>query len=224
MKISLIRGLTTILMTIFALIGGGIYHAPQEINDTIAREQPTPTSVPGVADSDWVAYGRSSAGERYSPLTQINTNNVNKLKVAWVYHTEDMKTDDDSGESTYEVTPLKVGDKLFLCTLHQRLDALDAATGKRLWRFDPKIASTKQYQHLTCRGVSYYDADTAAQINPKSASLSTSTASLECPRKVILPVNDGRLITVNADNGKPCSDFETKLGDSLVAYALDEQK
>lgn len=202
--------LSLVMVGVLGVLGYSIYHDPQEINGTITRVQPPAQATAGVSDEDWIAYGRTSAGERYSPLTQINTENVNKLKVAWVYHTEDIKTDDDSGESTYEVTPLKVGDKLFLCTLHQRLDALDAATGKRLWRFDPKIASTKQYQHLTCRGVSYYDVATAAQINPKSASLSQSTASLECPRKVLLPVNDGRLIAVNADNGQLCRDFGEK--------------
>lgn len=207
-------GLITVMAATLLLLGYSIFHDPQELNGTISRPQPAQNaagaqSVPGISDSDWISYARTQNGERYSPLTQITASNANQLEVAWTYHTDDWKKADDSGETTAEVTPLKVGDKIFLCTTHQYLDAVDAATGKRLWRFEPNppLGPTRRFQHLTCRGVSYYDAATAAAINPKSAQASQSTASAECPRKVFLPVNDGRLIAVNADTGKACSDF-----------------
>lgn len=200
--------LASMLFAVLILLGISIFSDPQEINGTITRTQSAiSTQTAGVSAEDWVAYGRTQAGERYSPLTQINVDNVKDLEVAWVYHTGDLKTDKDSGESTYEVTPLKVNNTLFLCTTHQFLDALDAETGKRLWRFDPHLAPTKRFQHMTCRGVSYYDVNTAAVINPKSATVSQTVPSTVCPRKVLLPVNDGRLIAVNADTGEACQDF-----------------
>ncbi len=87
------------------------------------------------------------------------------------------------------MTPIKVGDSLFLCTAHQRLFALDAATGKEKWHFDPQLNTNPTFQHVTCRGVSYHEA-TADNASPDVVA--------DCPRRIILPVNDGRLFAVNA--------------------------
>ncbi len=195
------------LVAVLAVLGLSWFNDPQEVNGSLARApsaQKTP--VAGVADADWPAYGRTQAGVRYSPLAQINDSNVNKLQLAWKYQTGDFKGEDDSGETTAELTPIKVGNRMFICTTHQFLDALDPATGKRLWRFDPQLKADRTFQHLTCRGVSYYD---SANVEANSASVqkNLTQASAECPRKVILPVNDGRLFAVNPDTGKPCSDF-----------------
>jgi quinoprotein glucose dehydrogenase len=199
--------LSLALVAVLAVLGLSWFNDPQEVNGSLARApsaQKTP--VAGVADADWPAYGRTQAGVRYSPLAQINDGNVNKLQLAWKYQTGDFKGDDDSGETTAELTPIKVGNRMFICTTHQFLDALDPATGKRLWRFDPQLKADRTFQHLTCRGVSYYD---SANVEANSASVqkNLTQASAECPRKVILPVNDGRLFAVNPDTGKPCSDF-----------------
>lgn len=190
-----------------AVLGYGIFNDPQEINGTLARAQPAQAQpVPGVADEDWPSYGRTEGGVRYSPLAQINDGNVKNLQVAWTYRTGDFRTENDSAETTNEVTPIKVGDKLFLCTPHQYLDALDPATGKRLWRYDPQLKADKTFQHLTCRGVSYHDAGNTERF-PASLAKAGGAASSACPRKVLLPTNDGRLVAVNADNGQKCGDF-----------------
>lgn len=76
------------------------------------------TDQRGVPDADWWQYGRTPLGQRYSPLTQINVDNVDDLKEAWRYQTGDVKRPEDVGETTYQVTPLKVGDTLYLCTPH----------------------------------------------------------------------------------------------------------
>lgn len=55
-----------------------------------------------------------------------------------MFRTGDLKQPNDPGEITNEVTPIKVGDTLFLCTAHQRLFALDAATGKEKWHLTRK--------------------------------------------------------------------------------------
>ncbi len=196
-----------VILSIFALMGYSIFHDPQEINGTITRAQPTPKALAGIADSDWTDYGRTPEGTRYSPLTQINDSNVKNLKEAWAFRTGDFKTENDSGETTNQVTPIKVGNDLFICTAHQFLIDIDPVTGKQKWRFDPKIKSDKTFQHLTCRGVSYHD---DANVAKNAASLQVrQTQSALCPRKVILPVNDGRLIAINADNGQRCTDFGT---------------
>ncbi len=195
----------TLAITIAVMVYS-IFNDPQEIRGTLSAQQPTTAeAVPGVADADWPAYGRTQAGVRYSPLKQINESNVKDLKVAWTYHTQDFKTENDSGETTNQVTPIKIGNNMYICTTHQKLVALDPATGQEKWKFDPHIKADKTFQHLTCRGVSYYDASNTVGFD---ASLQAKkSSSTQCPRKVILPVNDGRLVAVNADNGQPCTDF-----------------
>lgn len=200
--------LSSTLVIAIVLMIFSIFNDPQEINGTIKNEQPTTAqAVDGVDPADWPAYGRTQAGVRYSPLTQINDQNVKNLKVAWTYRTGDFKNDNDSGETTNELTPIKIGNNMFMCTTHQNLIALDPATGKQKWKFDPQIKSDKTYQHLTCRGVSYYDeANTVGFAASLAHKQSSSTL---CPRKVILPVGDGRIVAVNADNGTRCTDFGT---------------
>ncbi|WP_455926209.1 glucose/quinate/shikimate family membrane-bound PQQ-dependent dehydrogenase [Pseudomonas putida] len=189
-----------------AVLGYSIFNDPQEINGTLAAAQPAEAQpIEGVAPGDWPAYGRTQAGTRYSPLNQINDKNVANLEVAWTFRSGESKTANDSGETTNELTPIKIGDNMFICTTHQILVALDPATGKEKWRFDPKLKGDPSFQHLTCRGVAYYDSANSAEFATSLAS--AAPVQGECPRKVFLPVNDGRLFAVNADNGKPCSDF-----------------
>ena len=114
-----------------------VFNDPQEINGTL---EPAQVKVePQASDADWPAYGRTQEGTRYSPLSQINDKNVGKLKEAWTFQTGDLKTANDPGEITNEVTPIKIRDTLYLCTPHQKLFALDAATGKQKWQFDPQL-------------------------------------------------------------------------------------
>lgn len=201
-KMALIGSLAiTILVMIYA-----VFNDPQEIRGELKTQQPEKAKpIPGIADSDWPAYGRTQSGLRYSPLTQINESNVKDLQVAWTYNTGDFKTDLDSGETTNQVTPIKVGDNMYICTTHQKLVALDPTTGKAKWTFDPKLKADITFQHLTCRGVSYFDVNNTEGFKVSLAA--KKSASVECPQKVILPVNDGRLVAVNAQTGKACSDF-----------------
>lgn len=150
-----------------------------------------------VPDGEWHQYGRTPYGQRYSPLAEITTDNVDKLKVAWTYQTGDVKLPDDVGETTYQVTPLKVGDTLYLCTPHNWAIAIDAKTGKEKWKYDPNAGLNPDRQHQTCRGVSYY-ADPAA------------TAGAECATRVYLPTSDARLIALDAASGKVCESFADK--------------
>lgn len=147
-----------------------------------------------VPDGEWHQYGRTPYGQRYSPLTQINTENVGTLKEAWRYRTGDMKLPDDVGETTYQVTPLKVGDTLYLCTPHNWAIALDAATGQEKWKFDSNSGMNPNRQHQTCRGVTYYR-DAAAAVDAP------------CAERVYLPTSDARLIALDAKSGTVCTTF-----------------
>ncbi len=156
-----------------------IFNDPQRIQGAFSTAQPASAqAVDGVADADWPAYGRTQAGQRYSPLTQINDQNVKDLEVAWTYRTGDFKTENDSAETTNQVTPIKIGDNMYMCTTHQWLIALDPATGQQKWKFDPKLVSDDSFQHLTCRGVMYYDAANTVEF-AKSLESQKST-STEC--------------------------------------------
>ena len=84
------------------------------------------------AQQDWSTYGGNPAGTRYSTLTQINPKNVAQLKVAWTYDTGDAFRN-----SEMQCQPIVVHGTLYATTPKLRLIALDAATGKLQWQFDP---------------------------------------------------------------------------------------
>ena len=141
-------------LVVALLISGGIltwagFNDPQEINGTLSADATPAEAISPVADQDWPAYGRNQEGQRFSPLKQINADNVHNLKEAWVFRTGDVKQPNDPGEITNEVTPIKVGDTLYLCTAHQRLFALDAASGKEKWHYDPELKTNESFQHVT---------------------------------------------------------------------------
>ncbi|WP_313759149.1 glucose/quinate/shikimate family membrane-bound PQQ-dependent dehydrogenase [Atlantibacter hermannii] len=193
--------MVTLIITA-GILGWAIFNDPQEINGTLKTDAAAATTAaPAIPDGDWPAYGRNQEGQRYSPLKQINADNVHQLKEAWSFKTGDVKMPNDPGEITNEVTPIKVGDTLYLCSAHQRLFALDAATGKEKWHFDPQLNTNPSFQHVTCRGVSYHEA---------RAETASPDVVADCPRRIILPVNDGRLFALNADNGKLCETFANK--------------
>jgi len=194
--------LSAVLVFVVAVLAYSIFNDPQEINGTLSAdqvEQPAP-SADGVPAGDWPAYGRTQGGTRYSPLKQITDKNVGQLQQAWDFQTGDLKTASDPGEITNEVTPIKIGDALYLCSAHQQLFALDAATGKQKWHFDPKMKTDPTFQHVTCRGVSYYQ-------TPEAAAAPAGTQLAMCSRRILLPVNDGSLYALDAETGARCPSF-----------------
>lgn len=187
---------------------------------SVSKATPDPAAVAAqdVPPGEWHAYGRAGRGQRYSPLDQITPQNAGKLQVAWTYHTGDMRgRPGDPEETTFEVTPLKIGDRLYLCTPHQSVIALDATTGTEIWRYDPKILDKLALQHLTCRGLSYYPG--ASDVNQTSARNTVDTAAApeaatnkpvpdmpiaaadgvptaNCTAKLFMPTADGRLRSI----------------------------
>ncbi|MGY0619625.1 membrane-bound PQQ-dependent dehydrogenase, glucose/quinate/shikimate family [Lysobacter sp. A378] len=197
------------------------WNDPHRIEGNAPGPRPATGAITEAVPTDeWHAYGRTRQGQRYSPLTQFTPANVADLEVAWTYRTGDFRGQPgDPVETTFEVTPLKVGNRLFLCTPHQSVIALDATTGEEVWRLDPKIQGKLALQHLTCRGLSYAarpadagdDAGNASQRTSSGAPVAVAVTDLpiadSCSAQLFMPTADGRLISINPENGKVCPDF-----------------
>ncbi|PTQ09421.1 membrane-bound PQQ-dependent dehydrogenase, glucose/quinate/shikimate family [Sphingomonas oleivorans] len=158
------------------------------------------TALRGAAANDWLAYGGTALGQRYSTLADIRPENAGRLKLVWTYNSGDLQRPTDPRETTFEVTPLKIGDTLYLCSPHAHAIALDATTGKEKWRFDPRVSASQANEHLTCRGLSYHDAAPGAVRAP-------AAAIPFCSRRLFLPTVDARLIALDAATGRPCPGF-----------------
>ena len=100
-------------------------------------------SLSAQENRDWPVYGASAASTHYSPLSQINRDNVKALQIAWTF---------DSGETGgLQTSPIIVDGILYGITPTQKTFALDAATGKLLWKFDSGIIGTQPD-----RGLAYW--------------------------------------------------------------------
>jgi quinoprotein glucose dehydrogenase len=100
--------------------------------------------------TDWPAYGGGPENTHYSPLAQINRENVSRLRVAWSFDTEDSYP-----ASEMECNPIIVAGVLYATSPKSNVVALNAATGKLLWRFDPN-AGQKIVGKMRNRGVAYW--------------------------------------------------------------------
>lgn len=154
---------------------------------------PAGATRPAASRGEWRAYGSDGGGSRYSPLAEINRDNVKDLKVAWTY-----RAGEDSGANSenaaFEATPIIDRGTLYLSTPYNRVIALDAATGRERWQYDPKVDRGVRYSEVTSRGVSIWQARLAKN-------------RARCHRRVFIATLDARLIALDADDGKPCEDF-----------------
>jgi quinoprotein glucose dehydrogenase len=127
---------------------------------------------------DWPEYGRDPGGSRYSPLTQINTTNVDHLDRAWTYHTG------ESGRS-FEATPILVNNVLYFSTQKHNVVALNPETGAEIWKYDIKATTALRES----RGVAYWPGDK------------------QTPPRILFGTGDGRLIALNAKTGELITSF-----------------
>lgn len=99
-----------------------------------------------IADGDWPSYGGDPGAMGYSPLDQIDPDNVSGLELAWSWDTDEEPISGPRlpvpGESVrpgaFEVTPLVLNDTMYLSTPYNRVVALDPSTGREHWVFDPE--------------------------------------------------------------------------------------
>jgi quinohemoprotein ethanol dehydrogenase len=131
--------------------------------------------------NNWLTYGRTYSEQRFSPLTQINAQNVSQLKLAWHYN---LPTD----PRAHEATPLVVDGILYVTGSWSRVFALNAKTGDLLWAYDPKVAG-KTAVNACCdvgnRGVAVWNG------------------------KVYVGTLDGRLVALDAKTGSVAWDVRT---------------
>lgn len=150
---------------------------------------------PNQAGRDWPAYGGSDAARRWSPLAQIDANNVAQLQKAWEVHVGGLASDPFyRGLYGTENTPIKVGELLYSCTAKNVVVALDARSGSEHWRFDPHVPDRWIPYTSACRGVAYHRDD---RVRPGSP----------CAARIIWGTLDSRLIAVDGISGRPCVGF-----------------
>ena len=124
---------------------------------------------------DWLSYGLNQQEQRYSLLKQIDTTNVSRLGLAWTYEVS------FGGGGNQEATPIVSNGVLYSVTQWSIAYAVDARTGKELWRYDPKIDRAATQPKICCgnvvRGVAIYK------------------------DKLYVPVLDGRLVALDIKTG-----------------------
>jgi len=135
----------------------------------------------------WAYYGQNPGGTRYTALAQINDRNIMRLKPCWTYRTGELKQYEGNGaakKAAFEATPILIGRTLYLSTPSDRVIAVDAATGKERWVYDPRVNLHDDHSEISNRGVAYWSGG-----------------------RVFIGTIDGRLIAVDALTGLPADGF-----------------
>src|SRR5258706_9607860 len=128
-----------------------------------------------VDSSNWLSHGRDYSNQRFSPLKQINKGNVKRLATAWTFK---------SGvSSTFQTTPIVVDGVMYLSLPFNHVVALDARTGKELWRYK----HTRRTEKMCC--------------GPANRGVAVAYG------KVFLGTVDARLIALDQKSGKPLWDI-----------------
>jgi quinoprotein glucose dehydrogenase len=144
---------------------------------------------------DWPAYGRDLQGTRYLPADEITRENVKQLVVAWTYRTGETERRFATAKPTsFETTPLVIQGVMYVGTPLGRVIALDAASGRERWIFDPHIKRDVKYGDFASRGVS-------AWLDPKAREGSP------CSRRVFIANPQSQLYALDASSGHPCRNF-----------------
>jgi len=141
---------------------------------------------------DWAVYGGTSENNHFSPLKQINRSNVKRLGVAWAFDTEE-----DGGLQT---SPIVVDGVLYGLTPSQKVFALDAATGRLLWKFDSGIKGTQPD-----RGLAYWSA-LPRRFDPQTVADFQKSAPPNSDRRILVGVMNF-VYALDAATGKPISSF-----------------
>ncbi|CAN5806318.1 hypothetical protein BH24ACI4_BH24ACI4_04700 [soil metagenome] len=101
---------------------------------------------------DWGVYRGDQKGSQYAPLAQIHAANVHRLQPVWEY-----RTGDATERSTMHVNPVVVNGRMYVTTPSMKAVALDAATGREIWAFDPSRYNERNAViRLRNRGVVYW--------------------------------------------------------------------
>src|SRR5215469_16642874 len=133
----------------------------------VSAQQPTKAPTP-MAPGEWQTYGGDKAFTRYSPLAQINRDNVKNLRVAWARPAVDPLIKDkfpDLNPSNYfRGTPIMINGVLFAPDGVGLLEAFDATTGATKWVQQPVEPTLKEAAGQSTRGVAYWRKDADGRI------------------------------------------------------------
>ena len=195
-EITYLIGTFTSCIILAAIITGHLYNTTtQRLNENLESS----TFEVDTLVSDWPVTGGNWSGHRYSSLRDINRNNVNKLEIAWTYRHGDVKKGSwiaplkPFTSTSFEATPIIVGDLLIFSTPFNRVVALDPQTGEEQWAFDPDLDTGRRFANgMVSRGVEYWH---------------DQKASGFCTGRIFLGTLDARLIALDAETGNPCPDF-----------------
>ena len=145
----------------------------------------------------WANYGNDPVGMRYSPIDQINIDNVTQLNVAWTYQSGELETYEGTevaSKAAFEATPLMIDGILYFSTPTNRVIAVDAGSGREKWVYDPKVNLQREYSEITSRGVSKW-----IDYNLQPADNGYM--------RILVATIDGRLIALDSKFGKPIASF-----------------
>ena len=157
--------------------------------------------------NEWPVYGGDAGGLKYSALTTIDRSNVSRLTIAWTWKTGEQAITPPGASvparpGQFQVTPLAIGDTLFLSTPFNRVVALDASTGRELWSYDPHAYDVGQPSN----GTGFVHRGVATWSDGK--------------QRRILIASRWRLIALDASSGKPITTFGTNGEVDLTANIL----
>lgn len=165
---------------------------------------------PAAEQKDWSHYGNDAGASRFAALDQVNRDNIGDLAVAWTYRTGDVPQSPTGNEAEDQQTPLQVGERLYLCTPHNNVIALDVDTGREIWKNEINAESSVWNR---CRGLAYFDA-TSPLVQPTLPASTPVTAvsvapDAPCQRRILMNTILAELIALDADTGAFCADFGT---------------
>lgn len=168
-----------------------------------------PLCAAQAANAEVSAVDQHQLGTKYSPLKQINRDNVGQLELAWEYHTGETPPKDVSNALiAFEDQPSLIEGNLVVCTVSRRIIALDPQTGEERWSYDPQFNySGSGPLYKKCRGVGNWVDKQAAE-------------GSVCRSRIFLGTLDYRLVALDAKTGKPCEDFGDK---GVVKMPVDKE-
>lgn len=143
---------------------------------------------------EWPFYAGDQAATKYSPLTQINVQNVSRLHVAWIWKTGETELKQfGTHPGSFEDTPLMIDGVLYVTTPYNKVVALNAETGAQIWAFDPKSYEDGQ----PTNGMGYTHRGVAAWRDGANLRIFLNTRY----RLICLDARTGKVITSFGDNG-----------------------